>query len=260
MADDGKWKFSGRFDGYPAGTVRDPRNGNKMTEQKFVRLSDNQAPTDEKMLRAQRLVWLHDLQDLVGQKAEAQQALEFAVKTSPRQSELWEKKIDAWSKLIPPPAPSVWKTFLDSLKREFRDDTDLLTVARQAEDQYVLAKVGAEMVKNELRSDIRDLGKLKGLTSLDEIRSAHKRYADGKGIETEAPLDEVFDIGIFTASPGDKTFRAGNVLSLKPQRLRTGKQRMTAVVDRKPSFVGVDPYIKYIDRNAEDNVQPVTAP
>ena len=29
------------------------------------------------------------------------------------------------------------------------------------------------------------------------------------------------------------------------------------VVDREPKFVGVDPYLKYIDRNAEDNIRPV---
>ncbi|MDT9598835.1 ABC transporter permease/M1 family aminopeptidase [Sphingosinicella rhizophila] len=86
---------------------------------------------------------------------------------------------------------------------------------------------------------------------------AHKRYADGKGIETEAPLDEIIDVGIFTADPAANDFRRENVMMLKPQRLRTGKQRLTAVVDRKPSFVGIDPYIKYIDRNAQDNVRKV---
>ncbi len=31
-----------------------------------------------------------------------------------------------------------------------------------------------------------------------------KLYADGKGKETEAPLDEPFEVGVFTAQPGKK--------------------------------------------------------
>ena len=178
LADDGRWAFSGRFDGYPAGTVHDPRNGSKMSEQRFTRLSDNHAPSNATILKAQRLVWMHDLQNRVGQKAEADYAMDFALKTSPHQAELWEKKIAFWSNMLPPPAPGQWKTFLDALKREFRDDSDLLVIARKAEDKYMLANANPEMVKNELRGDVRDLAKLKGLTSLDEIRSAHQRYAE----------------------------------------------------------------------------------
>jgi hypothetical protein len=34
---------------------------------------------------------------------------------------------------------------------------------------------------------------------------------------------------------------------------------MTVVVDREPKFVGLDPYNKYVDRNAEDNMRPLGA-
>jgi aminopeptidase N len=86
-----------------------------------------------------------------------------------------------------------------------------------------------------------------------------KRYADGKGIEKEAPLDEVFDIGVFTANPGTDAFRKANVLSVSTQRLQTGKRKITLVVDKQPKFVGVDPYLKYIDRNPDDNISEIGA-
>jgi ABC-type Na+ efflux pump permease subunit len=87
---------------------------------------------------------------------------------------------------------------------------------------------------------------------------ARKLYADEKGVETEAPLDGAFDVGVFTREPGKKGFTAEGILSLERQRVRSGKQTLTVVVDREPKFVGLDPYNKYVDRNSDDNVQPVT--
>ena len=86
---------------------------------------------------------------------------------------------------------------------------------------------------------------------------AHKRYADAKGAEKDAPLDGSFDIGVFTAEPGKKEFNEASVLSLQRQRVRTGKQTFSVVVDKEPSYVGFDPYNKYVDRDSEDNVMKV---
>jgi aminopeptidase N len=86
---------------------------------------------------------------------------------------------------------------------------------------------------------------------------AHKRVADGRGVETEEPLDEPFDIGVFSAEPGKKDFEADDVLVLRRERLRSGTQTLTLEVDREPTFAGVDPYNKRIDRNSDDNVRRV---
>ncbi len=86
---------------------------------------------------------------------------------------------------------------------------------------------------------------------------AKKLYADGKGKETEAPLDEPFDIGVFDAEPGRPGYTAASVLHFDRQRVRSGKQTVTVVVDKPPKFVGVDPYNKRIDRNSEDNLARV---
>jgi hypothetical protein len=178
LAEDGRWAFSGRFDGYPAGTVHDPRNGSKISEQRFTRMSEPHAPSNATTLKAQHLVWLHDLQERIGQKAEADQAIELALRVSPHQADLWEKKLALWTAQQPARPAAEWKGFLDPLKREFRNDSDMLAEARKAEDRFLLASADASVVKAELRGDVRDLAKLKGLTSLNEIRSAHQRYAE----------------------------------------------------------------------------------
>jgi aminopeptidase N len=86
---------------------------------------------------------------------------------------------------------------------------------------------------------------------------AKKLYADGKGKETEAPLDEPFDIGVFSVEPGKAGYTASSVLYFQRQQMKTGKQTVLAVVDQLPKFVGVDPYNKRIDRNSDDNITKV---
>ena len=81
-----------------------------------------------------------------------------------------------------------------------------------------------------------------------------KLYADGKGNESEAPLDEPFDIGVFADEPGKKGYKRESVLFFERRPIRSGKQTIVLVVDKPPKFVGVDPFNKRIDRNSEDNL------
>ena len=87
--------------------------------------------------------------------------------------------------------------------------------------------------------------------------TAKKLYANGLGKETEAPLDEPFDIGLFDKEPGKADFGPKDVIAFKHLAVRSGKQSFTFVTDRAPKFAGVDPYNKAIDRNSDDNVTPV---
>lgn len=86
---------------------------------------------------------------------------------------------------------------------------------------------------------------------------ARKLYADGEGIETTSPLNEVFDVGVFTAMPGQGTFDEDDVILLERRPIRSGVQTLRFVTTREPKFAGVDPYNKWIDRNSDDNVRPV---
>ena len=88
--------------------------------------------------------------------------------------------------------------------------------------------------------------------------SAHKYYADGKGKETEAPLDEDVDVGAFLVEPGKKGFEKSKILVFQRQKLKSGEQVLHVVTDRAPAFAGIDPYNEWIDRNSEDNVTSVS--
>ncbi len=84
--------------------------------------------------------------------------------------------------------------------------------------------------------------------------TAQKFYADGKGRQTEAPLNEAKDIGLFTAKPGVGTFASGNVVMMTKAPVTSGTHTLHFVTARRPVFGGVDPYNTIIDRNSDDNV------
>jgi aminopeptidase N len=89
---------------------------------------------------------------------------------------------------------------------------------------------------------------------------AHKFYADGAGKETEAPMNESVEVGVFSAKPGDAGFGAANVLLLRKVPLHGPPMPVTVEVDSRPTWVGIDPYNKRIDRNSDDNLTQVDAP
>lgn len=84
-----------------------------------------------------------------------------------------------------------------------------------------------------------------------------KIYADAEGNETEAAFDIPVDIGLFLKSPADETYGAEDVVMLKKHRITEPKTTLEFVVDKKPTFAGIDPYNKLIDRNSNDNLAAV---
>jgi aminopeptidase N len=86
---------------------------------------------------------------------------------------------------------------------------------------------------------------------------ARKRYADGQGQETEAPLEEAFEVGAFRVEPGKKGFSPAAVLAMERRTLKSGTQEIRLLTTERPAFVGVDPYNLRIDRNSDDNLQAV---
>jgi len=86
---------------------------------------------------------------------------------------------------------------------------------------------------------------------------ARKVYADPHGKDTETPLAEHIEIGLFTAEPGRDAFAPSNVLLMERHSIRSGRQVLRFVTKVRPTFAGVDPYNFYIDRDSGDNVGPV---
>jgi hypothetical protein len=86
---------------------------------------------------------------------------------------------------------------------------------------------------------------------------ARKVRVDPAGIETEVPMDEPIQIGVFApALPGPDY---GETLYLQRHRIRSGQQTITVTVPGRPSDAGIDPFHLLIELERFDNVEKVTA-
>jgi hypothetical protein len=83
---------------------------------------------------------------------------------------------------------------------------------------------------------------------------AKKVRADGVGNETEAPMDDFVEIGVFASGEGDGL---AEPLYLELHRIQSGAQTIVITVPRAPARAGIDPYRKLIDRERQDNVVEV---
>lgn len=79
-----------------------------------------------------------------------------------------------------------------------------------------------------------------------------KLRASGLGDETEVPVADYIDVGVF-APPGPGDLDLGAPLFFERRKLLGGDTVIEVVVDHKPARVGVDPYNKLIDRAPKDN-------
>lgn len=85
---------------------------------------------------------------------------------------------------------------------------------------------------------------------------ANKFYADGQGEETETDLSAPFDIGIFSKDP-DKSKGSEHVIYFEKHTIEKGENSLVIEVETLPEYAGVDPYIKMIDRNSNDNMRKI---
>ena len=83
---------------------------------------------------------------------------------------------------------------------------------------------------------------------------AKQMRADGKGEETDVEFSDAIDIGLFNANPEDLS-GDNSVIYLQKHELKTGENKITLIVKSDPTFAGVDPFVKLVDRDSEDNIR-----
>ena len=84
--------------------------------------------------------------------------------------------------------------------------------------------------------------------------TARKVVVDSAGRETEVPMDDLVDLGVY-ASPNVRT--PTDPLYLRRQRIRSGRHTITLTVPRKPVRVGLDPHLLLLDLDANDNWEAI---
>lgn len=78
--------------------------------------------------------------------------------------------------------------------------------------------------------------------------SARKLRADELGVEQDAPLADLIEVGVVDAE--------GVAVALEKRWLREPDAELTLLLDAPPLRAGIDPLNKLVDRNPDDNVIP----
>ncbi len=134
---------------------------------------------------------------------------------------------------------------------------DLIAALRDEagpDEQQLITDLFERIILFELKAESGQVSELPdGRFEVELTIQARKLEADGQGEETEQPLDEWFDIGLFSVHP-DNIESDDQVLYFQRHRLTGGENVITVTVDQRPSHGGVDPYVKMINRFSDDNV------
>ena len=85
---------------------------------------------------------------------------------------------------------------------------------------------------------------------------ARKLVVDEAGVETEVPLDDWVEIGVFAAA--EEGQESGRPLYVQRHRIRSGAQTISVTVLDQPARAGIDPFSLLIDLELGDNIAVVT--
>ncbi len=144
----------------------------------------------------------------------------------------------------PPPFPTS-KDFLGYLRKVTADSikyalTDFFETITLWDNQV-------EEVSSARRADGKYIVRLK-------VQSLKFR-ADSLGNQTEIPIHDLVDIGVF--GPKEKGNALGKPLLVVKRWITTKESTIELVVDEQPFKAGIDPYNKLIDRLPQDNVKDI---
>jgi ABC-2 type transport system permease protein len=86
---------------------------------------------------------------------------------------------------------------------------------------------------------------------------ARKVVVDTAGVETEVPMDDRIEVGVFKLA---NARGPGEPLYLQMHRMRSGEHRITVMVASKPAQAGIDPRNLLIEVEGNDNIKEITRP
>ncbi|MEE4203586.1 MAG: M1 family aminopeptidase [Halieaceae bacterium] len=110
-----------------------------------------------------------------------------------------------------------------------------------------------EFVNTESRAELMESGTYQVTVNF----SAKRFVADSEGAEVEQPFEDVVDVVLFSGDPDDFGGKT-EVLYRQKHAVKTGENSIVVTLDQRPDFAGVDPFVRYIDRNPDDNIRPVS--
>lgn len=139
-----------------------------------------------------------------------------------------------------------------------RDLINALRAEAGPEYQRLITDLFERIVLYDLQVDAASARKVDGGYEVTIEVTARQFEADGRGKETEEPLDTWFDVAVFAETK--EKLEGVTPLYIAKHRLRSGKQTLTVRTSERPGIAALDPFHKRIERSAENNSRIIAAP
>ncbi len=91
-----------------------------------------------------------------------------------------------------------------------------------------------------------------GTFDITLIVNARRFKADGQGVESELALEEYVDIGLASINPNELS-KVEDIFHLDRYLISAGKNTIGFSVTKKPEYAVLDPFVRLVDRDLEDN-------
>ena len=144
-------------------------------------------------------------------------------------------------------------------ENHFPMSTDLIDEFRLVADeqhQQLITDLFEKIVLYDLKVSAASVVQTDAGYEIEMTVEARKFEADGAGEETEVPLSQMLELAVFPVKPdelGDEDLPEP-VLIVR-EVIRSGQQTFRFTVSDAPVRVGIDPFVKMIDRNPDDNIR-----
>ena len=139
-----------------------------------------------------------------------------------------------------------------------RDSTCWRCPTPKPEYQQLITDLFERIVLYDLKVDAASVREIEGAYQVTIEVTARQFEANGRGEETEVPLDTWFDVAVFAET--DEPLDGVTPSYIEKQRLRSGKQVLTVRTSERPGIVALDPFHKRIERSAYDSRKVAALP
>lgn len=137
-----------------------------------------------------------------------------------------------------------------------RDLVNAVRAVAGEEHQSLITDLFERITFYDLRIESALARVVDGGYEVDIEVTGRQLQADGRGVESEVPLDSWFDVALFPDA--GEALDVATPLLVEKQRLHSGGQTLTLSTATLPELVVLDPFHKMIERTPMDNVLEVT--
>jgi ABC-2 type transport system permease protein len=107
----------------------------------------------------------------------------------------------------------------------------------------------------DLKINEADVKKLEDEEYILTLNVSAKQFrASGEGEESEQAFEDAVEIVLFSGDPNDFSLK-NEIVYREKHQLISGENSIIITTNKPFTYVGIDPFVRFIDRNSRDNVK-----